>query len=244
MPAQRRTATLSASDRDRLDQMTSRTGMNPSAAVRVATRLLVDATPLEDYEPELDALADELEATEGKVWGYSVPAEDDEALSGVVRSLDRGPRRPSRSEVVRLGLRRAAALPEEELRRRFLDLDRVTIASTWRSGSVIHSDLIAALGNDFHEVSPDELHRRISGTLDQRVSWDPIHVDSGGTHRVVVQAWRSQADASTAPAVIPLHSTDDARTFARRLVPFLCDAEEAVRAALRAAHEQKLGRTP
>ena len=236
MPVQRRTARLSDSDRDRLHAMARVTGMNPSAAVRIATHLLAEAVPLRDYEPELDALAEELSSTESKVWGYSVPSVDDELMEEVVRTFDHGTRRPSRGEVVRLGLRRAAALPEEELRRRFVELDRRAVTTAWRSGSMIHDDLIAALGTDFHSVSADELARRISTAIDPRVGFDPIHVDPAADHRtLVVQAWRVKGEKSNLPAVIPLYERDSARAFARRLVPFICDAEEAVREALRAA---------
>ena len=233
MPVTRRSLALSAQDSQRIESLRRRSGRSATAseAVRVATAVLVAESPIEHCDAELDQLATELAA--GKTtWGYSVPEDDDEALSSVLRSMERGARRPSRSEGVRLGLLRAAARGDDDVVRLFAALDHVPIGgagAAWRAGSSIHDDLIAALGDDFRAVAAAELQQRIEKAVDRRVGWAPIIVDIGG-NGVVVCAYRTKDSEA---ARVPLYETDTARKFARRLVQYVCDAEEAARAAVR-----------
>lgn len=240
MPVTRRSLALSARDSERIESLRRRSGRSATAseAVRVATAVLVADSPIEHCDSELDQLAGELAA--GKTtWGYSVPEDDDEALSSVLRSMERGSRRPSRSEGVRLGLLRAAALGDVDVARAFAALDYVPIGgagAAWRAGSSIHDELIEALGADFRAAGPDELQRRIEQAIDPRVGWSPIQV-AAGAGGLVVHAWRTK-DVVAAP--VPLYDSDTARTFARRLVPYICDAEDAARATLRDARDSAL----
>lgn len=231
MSVTRRSVALSKQDSERIENLRRRSGRSATASdtVRVATAVLLAETPVDDCDAELDQLAQEL-ATGKQVWGYSVPGADDEAMSEVLRSMNMSVRRPSRSEAVRLGLLRASQRPDVEVARRFAELDHVPVGGAgpaWRAGSSIHDDLIRSLGADFQTAAAADLERRISSAVDPRVGWQPILV-VGDVGRLAVHAWLTESK-TTDPAVVPLYPTDDARTFARRLVPFICDAEEAVR---------------
>ena len=241
MPSRKRTTALSTADEARLNDMSRRTGMTPSAAVRVAMHALDEL--VEDYEPELDILADELKATESpRVWGYSLPEEDDDLVTSHLRNFEMGARRVSRSELVRFALRRAAAMPDTELRQLFADVDREIVRRPWRSGSTIHADLIALLGSDFKSLTVKDLQDRLDEAFDDRVraAISPLQVqrDERG---IYVEAWRTLGDSASASSIVRLHDTDSARSFGRRLVPFICDAEEGVRQAQRMS---KPGRSP
>ena len=98
----------------------------------------------------------------------------------------------------------------------------------WRSGSQMHDDLVRSLGSG-PWPDPDDLANRIYAAVDDRVQASFLHVDPT-PQGIRVRAWTS---TSTTPVEVPMHDTDSARAFARRIVPFIVEHEAAAERAMR-----------